>query len=819
MFIYFSCRRWVNAASRLLNILSLPGKLLLLLIIIPISVSVQAIDNITEGQVITVPGDEDSPATALNFLINGTLNIGVSGGDTGIVNSFSGIIATSTGSEGHVVVTGEGSQWTNDAFLYVGHTGNGTLLIRDGGLVSNLSTGYIGYNALSSGRVEVTGPGSTWDTANRLDIGLGIGRSGAGTLIVADGGIVNSGRVLLGQNTGSDGVLIIGGEPSRAPGRIVGDQIAVGEGSGTLILNHNATDYVFDSTLNDGQDNPEGSGTGLAGNILIEAFNGRTLFNSDHGDFTGLMQAQDNGVISVNGDMSGATVSLLPGGTLEGTGRVGNTTNAGTISSGQSIGTLTVDGDYHGNGGRVLMESVLGGDDSPADRLNITGSASGNTTVEIVNLGGEGGFTENGIPLIFAAQSSDGDAFKLHGDFTTPEGEQAVVHGAFAYAFRMLEYGQGRWWYLTSDLADPQSPVAPVPEVPDPGTPEPGPVTPGVPVFPVIPETPDENVPQRYHPGAALYEQYPQILAELNRVPTLQQRVGDRYWVDESARQTQGAPGSWARIEGTRTHSEPVSSTTDAQRTTHIWKLQTGVDVPVHENQHGLLTGGVNFSYGRADADIRADSGKGSINTTGYGPGLTLTWYDNSGFYVDGQLQMMFFDSDLDSDTVGNPLTSSNKGKGYAGSVETGWRLDSGTGFAVTPQAQLIWSRVDFDSFEDTFGSKVSLSEGNSLLARLGVSADRRDEWQAQDKTQTRSTLQLTLDVYQELGNGTSVDVAEVNFASRDARTQIAAGVGGRLAWNDGRYEVYGNLGVQASPHNPSDNYGAGGNIGVRVNW
>lgn len=815
MFIYFPRPRWVNAASRMPTLLSFSINLLLLLIIIPISVSVQAIDNITEGQVITVPGDAGSPATALNFHINGTLNIGVSGGETGIVQSYSGFVASTADSEGHVVVTGDGSHWDNTSFLYVGHTGNGTLLIRDGGLVTNLSTGFIGFNALSSGTVEVTGPGSTWNTANSL----GIGRDGAGTLIVADGGVVNARTVTLGQNAGSSGVLIIGGEASRAPGSVVGDRITAGEGSGHIILNHNATDFVFDSTLNDGLDNAEGAGTGLVGNISIDAVNGRTLFNRDHGDFTGLLQAQENGVMSVNGDMSGATVSLLSGGTLEGIGRVGSTTNAGTISPGNSIGTLTIDGDYHGDGGRVLMESVLGGDDSPADRLLITGSASGNTTVEIVNLGGEGGFTENGIPLIFAAQQSDGEAFTLHGDFTTTDGEQAVVHGAYAYTFRTLEYGQGRWWYLTSDLADPQSPVAPVPEVPDPETPVPNPVTPGLPVFPVIPETPDENVPQRYHPGAALYEQYPQILAELNRVPTLQQRVGDRYWVDGVAPQTESAPGAWARIEGTRTHSEPVSSTTDAQRTTTLWKLQTGLDVPVHENAHGLLTGGVNFSYGKADADIRAYSGKGSINTTGYGPGMTLTWYGNNGFYVDGQLQMMFFDSDLDSDTIGKPLTSSNKGNGYAGSVETGWRLDSDTGFAVTPQAQLIWSRVDFDSFEDRFDSKVSLSEGNSLLARLGVSGDRRDEWKAQDKTRTRSLLQVTLDVYQELGDGRSVDVAEVNFASRDARTQIATGVGGTLAWNDGRYEVYGNLGVQASPHNPSDNYGAGGNIGVRVKW
>lgn len=810
--------------SRLAKLVSFPsstlsGKLILALIIAPVSICAYAIDNINAGETVTVSGNQGAPEEALNFMINGTLHIGAEGGEAGEVSNYSGFIAPAAGSEGRVVVTGEGSQWHNTSFLYVGHTGSGSLLIQDGGLVSNLSSGIIGMNASSAGVAEVTGAGSAWNNAGTLIVG----RDGAGTLIVANEGRVNASTVTLGGNAGGSGTLIIGGNTPTAPGTVVANAILTGNGSGEIVFNHGATDYVFDGSLNGGANNEAGAGTGLVGNLTLDARSGTTILNSSHGDFTGTLRAQDNGTLSVNGNMSGANVVLLPGGTLEGNGRVGSTLNGGTISPGSSIGVLRIAGDYHGDGGTLLMESVLGGDDSPADKLFISGSATGDTRVQVVNLGGEGGFTENGIPLIYAARLSAAEAFRLNGDFSTPQGEQAIVHGAYAYTLRTLQYGNGRWWYLTSDLNDPQTPVAPVPMVPTPETPEPGTPTPGVPplepgvvtpevpVFPPVPEGPDENVPQRYHPGAALYEQYPQVLAELNRMPTLLERVGD---IDGDRK-----IGAWGRMEGNYGKTQPAASTTDARRKMNIWKMQTGVDGALVENDKGMLTGGVNFSYGKAHADISAYSGSGDIDTTGYGPGLTLTWYGNSGLYVDGQLQMMFFSSDLYSDTLDESLKSGNKGKGYAGSVETGWRLDAGNGYGITPQAQLVWSRVSVDSFDDAFGSKVSLKDGDSLLARVGVSGDRKAEWQAKDGTKTRTWLHLNLDVIQEMADGTTTDIEEVQFSSRDARTTVAAGVGGTLDWHDGRYAVYGKVGVQSSPHNPSDNYGAGGNVGVRISW
>ncbi|MCS3601170.1 fibronectin-binding autotransporter adhesin [Buttiauxella sp. BIGb0471] len=808
------------------------------LIIIPLSFSTLAA-TISQGQTVTIPftngaQNPDDPSSQNewkvdgfigNLINNGTLNILSENGVSGSVHAFTMTAGTQSGASGTVLISGPGSKLVNNSFLVLGNNGSGNMTVRDGGHVSNISTGQLGVNSGSDGFAHVTGPGSIWDSNSELLIGL----AGQGAVQVSDEGRLSANRVTLARDSGSSGTVVIGaleGVAPVAPGIIEANRISAGTGTASLVLNHTSQDYVLDSKLNDGIDNAVGSGTGLVGNFVIDSLAGTTHLNSDHGDFTGTLQARENGTLSVNGDMSQATVSLLSGGVLEGNGRVGNTTNGGTISPGNSIGTLTIDGDYHGAGGTLVMESVLGGDNSPADRLIITGSATGDTHVEIVNLGGEGGFTENGIPLIYAAQLSDGNAFKLKGDFTTPEGEQAVVHGAYAYAFRTLQYGTGRWWYLTSDLSDPQQPVAPLPEVPTPGTPEPGTptpgvpvvetpepgvVTPGVPVFPVIPEGPDEIAPQRYHPGAALYEQYPQVLAELNRVPTLQERVGDI--ADDKK------IGAWGRMEGNYSKNQPVASTTDADRKINLWKMQTGVDGAIVDNHNGLLTGGVNFSYGQVNADISAYSGSGDIDTTGYGPGLTLTWYGNNGLYVDSQVQMMFFNSDLNSSIVGTSLKSDNKGKGYAGSVESGWRLDAGNGYAITPQAQLVWSRVSFDSFDDTFGSRVSLKDGDSLLARLGVSGDHRAEWQAKDSTKTRSYVHVNLDVLQEMADGSTVKIEEVKFSSRDARTQIALGVGGTLDWNDGRYAVYGKVGVQASPHNPSDNYGAGGNVGIRISW
>src|SRR5690606_2768233 len=140
------------------------------------------------------------------------------------------------------------------------------------------------------------------------------------------------------------------------------------------------------------------------------AASGRTIFNQDQLDFNGKLKLVTGGTLQVNGDMSGAAADLNLG-ILEGVGTVGDVSNKGLIAPGKalnathggtqdSIGTLTVKGNYTGNGGGVLIDAVLGDDNSKADRLVITGNTSGNSTVAVRNVGGQGADTVEGIEII-----------------------------------------------------------------------------------------------------------------------------------------------------------------------------------------------------------------------------------------------------------------------------------------------------------------------------------------------------------------------------------------------------------------------------------
>ena len=93
--------------------------------------------------------------------------------------------------------------------------------------------------------------------------------------------------------------------------------------------------------------------------------------------------------------------------------------------------TLTVAGNYTGNGGTLQIETVLGGDASPTDRLVVTGNTAGTTNVRVINLGGGGAQTVEGIKIIDVGGASNG-SFSLLGDYVF-QGEQAVVGGAYAY--------------------------------------------------------------------------------------------------------------------------------------------------------------------------------------------------------------------------------------------------------------------------------------------------------------------------------------------------------------------------------------------------
>ena len=174
-------------------------------------------------------------------------------------------------------------------------------------------------------------------------------------------------------------------------------------------------------------------------------------------------------------------------------GQLATVSNAGRIDMSSASATatdaLTVYGNYVGNNGALLLQTELGDDASPSDKLIVSqGAISGSTRLGVTNLGGLGGLTrQNGIEVVQAsngATSADG-AFALSG---------ALSAGAYRYYLFKggVTAGSENNWYLRSSVvagralaAAPQPPVV-APPVVTPPVITPPPVTP--PITPPVTE-------------------------------------------------------------------------------------------------------------------------------------------------------------------------------------------------------------------------------------------------------------------------------------------------------------------------------------------
>ncbi len=511
--------------------------------------------------------------------------------------------------------------------------------------------------------------------------------------------------------------------------------------------------------------------------------------------------------LDFDGNMTIASTSTFVG-TGDGAGVYsfsGDVTNAGTITTvDDAVGDVViVGGNYNGNGGQMLFDVVLGDDSSKTDMVVINGDTSGTTNVGVNNVGGAGAQTNEGIRIIEVNGASNG-YFSLIGDYTVG-GKQAVVAGAYAY--QLYQGGTSTPtdgnWYLRSQLK------------------------------PTEPETP------LYQAGVPSYEAYPQALLGLNGVPTLQQRVGNRFWAGNGNKVVaQGADpvgtpyaapeeagvaiegnGVWGRIEGAHNSIEPRFSTSATDYDQNVFKLQAGIDGLLTETDSGKLIGGITIHYAHGKTDINSVYGDGEIRTDGYGFGGTLTWYGENGFYLDGQGQVTWYTSDLNSLLANTNLTNGNDGFGYTLSLEGGKRIAINPAWSLTPQAQLVYSNVDFDAFTDVFGSRVSIDRGESLQGRLGLTLDHENSWQNDKGLLDRTHVYGIANLYYEFLEGTKVDVQGVSFASRNDRVWGGLGIGGTYNWDDDKYSIYGEGLVNTSLNNFGDSYSVKGTVGFRMKW
>ncbi|EEB5945797.1 autotransporter outer membrane beta-barrel domain-containing protein, partial [Salmonella enterica subsp. enterica serovar Kentucky] len=433
----------------------------------------------------------------------------------------------------------------------------------------------------------------------------------------------------------------------------------------------------------------------------------------------------------------------------------GDVVNSSAMISGsdQPNNTLTIAGNYTGNDGHLYLNTQLGDDSSPTDKLIVTGDTAGSTTLHITNVNGLGAQTVNGIEVIEVGGQSDGD-------FTLYKGHVDI--NAWTYTLKQ----DGGDWYLRSesdDVPDDGGDVIPPDDggdvtPPDDGgdvTPpdDGGDVTPpddGGDVSPpddggdVTPPDdggdvtpPDDDGDITPPDGGDVTPVAPQYRADIGvylgnqwmarnlQMQTLYDREGSQY---------RSADGSiWMRFKAGKAESQAVNGNVDID--SDYSQFQLGGDILTWSDGAQSVTVGLMGSYINASTDSTGNRGadgsqfsaNGSVD--GYNLGLYATWFADAqshrGAYIDSWYQYGAYNNSVDNDGLS---ASRYDSAAHAVSLETGYRYDIALSnrntVSLTPQAQVTWQRYSADTVIDDGGTRISGQNDDSWTTRLGVRVD-----------------------------------------------------------------------------------------------
>ncbi|MEG5462193.1 autotransporter outer membrane beta-barrel domain-containing protein [Enterobacter chuandaensis] len=397
-----------------------------------------------------------------------------------------------------------------------------------------------------------------------------------------------------------------------------------------------------------------------------------------------------------------------------------------SLTKGTDFKTLLVYGDYHGDNGNIIMNTVLGDDNSLTDRMVVYGDTSGTTNVVVRNAGGTGAETLEGIELITVLGTSAGE-FRQNG---------RIVAGAYDYTLLRGQGEKDKNWYLTSALT-PVPPIDPEPEAPAPEQPD-TPVTEPEAPAPEQPDTPVQGMPSAPHnptpaprehalrPEASLYGMN---LAAANTLfsTRLHDRLGETHYVDALTGE-KTVTSMWLRNVGGHTRQKDSSGQLNMQANRYV--MQLGGDIAQWSSDStnrfhlGLMAG---YANQKGRAENRRNNNKADSSVHGYSIGLYGTWLQDSvtleGAYADSWAQYSWFDNTVSGRGVESEKYDS---QGFTVSVESGytWKLadfSKRTALYIQPKAQVTWMGVKADTHREANGTRVESQGDGNIQSRVGV--------------------------------------------------------------------------------------------------
>jgi len=484
--------------------------------------------------------------------------------------------------------------------------------------------------------------------------------------------------------------------------------------------------------------------------------------------FTGLTEI-NNGALTLNGTVAGS-VDVHDGGTLRGTGSIlGMTSNltiddGGTVSPGDSVGTLTVEGNYTQEMGGIFAVE-LNADDLTSGMLDVSGTATfeSGSIIEATIVGD--GYIPSDMDFIIIDAAM--------GLTDNGVGDPMIESDSVTVSLRNNPIGANMWALRLDRPLDTYSVNA------NPGNN----ASIGRALDSLIgtaDATPSGTAGQllgrldpldstTYNQAVAGLSPEPlnattAIGVENSRVFTTEQAIylaSLRSGVE--ARPVPGPPpGSMvlanndplilaaaiAQMETSPT-GRATGNTDDDPRWSRYFKVQgafvdqdttdnrTGFDATTFGAQMGIdyrfttnFVAGLALGYSYTDADL--NQGLGNLQDQTIRAGPYMSYYEGD-WYVDGSLTFgwHFFDSDRTNPVIPGMQAHANyNGYDLTGYLGTGYHFMLGWDTYLTPIGSLLYSHFEYESYTESgsFGMPLSIPrrDADSLRSRLGVNLSYR---------------------------------------------------------------------------------------------
>lgn len=466
---------------------------------------------------------------------------------------------------------------------------------------------------------------------------------------------------------------------------------------------------------------------------------------------------------------------------------------------------------YFGSGGILGLNTQLGTDGSPSDKLVVNGgAAAGSSLLYITNAGGNGAVTTgNGILVVDAANAATtgANAFAL--------GRPAV---AGIYDYNLLrgsvDGSVPQSWFLRTAVNPPPLPPSPRPR-------------PETSLYAVLPALGIlyggkllDSLDERWG------EETPWNGASAGltglRVAALGAGLGMRESGEGGEGEAKAPDGFWGRVIGQHGKRDDLAEAfpNGSPKYRHdFYALQAGLDIYRSDRrdghkEHAGVYGAIGYGKGKVTHFDGTDAGENSFNA--YSLGGYWTHFGPSNWYLDGILQATWYDAKANSNR-GLPELGT-KGMGYAASLEGGYPFRLRNGWLVEPQGQLIYGKLNLDDSSDP-GGNVSFRDGDSLVGRLGVRIGRgKAPDEKRDPTASIGWLRLSV-LHEFYGE------PKVQFNGPNGPIPFRTDLGGdwwelkaglTKQFERGRF-LYATLGYQRSFDRNSYAYDA--KVGVRIEW